>query len=201
MFCPLCQAEFDRPIARCPNCGASLVATEDEAQRYTSRSALWEGDHPDFCQRLAEKLTEAQIHNFATQRADNEYKWPMHDPRFHVYVLDSDIESAKKVLERVKDEFSVDDSAAIGINDAIRLKNGETPRFVGEWREEGSGVEVWSGDDASLADFLCESLRANEIDFRTHSDSGKSQGLWVHPTDEKRAREIVREVVEGAPPE
>ena len=125
----------------------------------------------------------------------------MHDPRFHVYVLDSDIGSAKKVLERMKDEFSVDDSAAIGITDAIRLKNGEAPRSSGEWRNEDSGVEVWSGDDASLADFLREPLRTNEIDFRTRSDSGKRQKLEVRAADEKRAREIVREVVEGAPPE
>ncbi|MGO9588980.1 MAG: hypothetical protein ACLP3K_02905 [Candidatus Acidiferrales bacterium] len=125
----------------------------------------------------------------------------MTDPRYCVYVLESDAEAARKTLANVDGEFSADDSAAIGITDAVRLKNTEMPRSSGQWREGDAGVEVWSGDDASLADFLRESFRTNEIDFRTRSDSGKSQGLEVHPADEKRAREIVREVVEGAPPE
>ncbi len=202
MFCPLCEAEFDRPIARCPNCGAALVATKDEAERSVPRSVLWEGDHPDFCERVCEKLTEAGINYFATRRSsDFEYRWPMTDPRYCVYVLESDAEAARKTLANVDGEFSADDSAAIGITDAVRLKNTEMPRSSGQWREGDAGVEVWSGDDASLADFLRESFRTNEIDFRTRSDSGKSQGLEVHPADEKRAREIVREVVEGAPPE
>ncbi|MFZ0981609.1 MAG: hypothetical protein WAN23_19565 [Candidatus Acidiferrales bacterium] len=202
MFCPLCEAEFDRPIARCPNCGAALVANEDEAERSVPRSVVWEGDHPDFCERLTEKLTERQINNFATRRAESiRYKWPMHDPRFHVYVLESDLESAEKVLERVQNEFAVDDSAAIGITDSIRLEDSEVPRSAGEWREGDPSVEVWSGGDASLADFLRESLRTNEIDFRTRSDPGKPQKLEVRLADKARAQEIVREVVEGAPPE
>jgi len=202
MFCPLCEAEFDRAIARCPNCGATLVGTKDEAERFVPRSVLWEGEHPDFCERLTEQLTEAHINHFATRQEKGiRYKWPMDDPRFRVYVLESDLESARKVLERVRNEFSVDDSAAIGISDAIRPKDGEARRLSGEWSEQDPSVEVWSGGDASVAEFLRESLRTNEIDFRTRSDGGDFQRLDVRPADEKRAREIVREVVEGAPPE
>ncbi len=203
MFCPLCGAEFDdRTIARCPNCGATLVATKDEAERSVPRSVLWEGDHPDFCERLTENLPEAHINYFATRQEKGvRYKWPMDDPRFRVYVLDSDLESARRVLERVQNEFSIDHSAAIGISDAIRLKDGEARRSSGEWREQDPSVEVWSGGDASLAEFLRESLRTNEIDFCTRSGGGQVQRLDVRPADEARAKEIVREVVEGAPPE
>jgi hypothetical protein len=44
------------------------------------------------------------------------------------------------------------------------------------------------------------SLRENQIHFRFTQSGGKNT-LFVLPEDESRAREIVREVVEGAPPE
>ena len=43
-------------------------------------------------------------------------------------------------------------------------------------------------------------LRENRIHFR-HSETGGEYQLFVLPEDETRAREIVREVVEGVPPE
>jgi hypothetical protein len=202
MFCPLCEAEFDRVIARCPNCGATLVATKDEAARAGPRSALWQGDHPNFNARLVEKLTEAQITHLAAKRTERiRNQWSLAGPLFQVYVLNSDLDQAKEVLRTVSGEFVVDDSAAIGIIGAIGIENTGAPQASGEWRDEDQSVEVWSGDDTSLADFLRESLRTNEIDFRTRSDSGKFQRLEVRPADQSRAREIVREVMECTPPE
>jgi hypothetical protein len=43
-------------------------------------------------------------------------------------------------------------------------------------------------------------LRENQIHARFEKAAGKN-AIFVLPEDEARAREIVREVVEGAPPE
>jgi len=43
-------------------------------------------------------------------------------------------------------------------------------------------------------------LRENQIHARFEKANG-SNAIYVMPDDEVRAREIVREVVEGAPPE
>jgi hypothetical protein len=68
------------------------------------------------------------------------------------------------------------------------------------WHPEDAGEEVWSGDSAELVDMLGSSLRENHIHFR-RALTGSKHTLFVLPEDESRAREIVREVVEGAPPE
>ncbi|MGB8474701.1 MAG: hypothetical protein WCE61_11515 [Candidatus Acidiferrum sp.] len=65
---------------------------------------------------------------------------------------------------------------------------------------EDGMTEVWSGDEPELADFIAASLQTNEITVRRDPRAGK-HALYVLPEDEARAREIVREVVECAPPE
>ena len=66
--------------------------------------------------------------------------------------------------------------------------------------EEEASTEIWSGDEPGFADFITASLETNEIPCQRDSRAGKHV-LYVHTEDEARAREIVREVVEGAPPE
>jgi len=73
-------------------------------------------------------------------------------------------------------------------------------RNLGERDEEEASTEIWSGDEPGLADFIAASLETNEIRCQRDSRAGKHV-LYVHAEDEARAREIVREVVEGAPPE
>lgn len=73
-------------------------------------------------------------------------------------------------------------------------------------RESGNGdlkdarTEIWSGDEPELAEFIGASLQVNQIPFRQATRSG-NHVLYVLAEDEARAREIVREVIEGVPPE
>ena len=68
------------------------------------------------------------------------------------------------------------------------------------WNGEESVAEIWSGDEPELAEFIAASLQINQIQFR-HDRSGGKHSLYVLAEEETRAREIVREVVEGVPPE
>jgi len=68
------------------------------------------------------------------------------------------------------------------------------------WEGEDAGAEIWSGEEPETAEFIAASLQINEIQFRHGSSEGKHT-IYVLPGDETRAREIVREVVEGVPPE
>lgn len=61
-------------------------------------------------------------------------------------------------------------------------------------------AEVWSGDDAEMADYLALCLRGVGVGCVLGEDGGKSR-VMVLPEAEKRAREVVREVVEGTPPQ
>jgi len=69
-----------------------------------------------------------------------------------------------------------------------------------DWYPEDATVEVWTGDHPAFADLLSASLRENRIHCRPDELSGKHL-LYVLPRDESAAREILREITEGVPPE
>jgi hypothetical protein len=69
-----------------------------------------------------------------------------------------------------------------------------------EWYEEDANVRVWADATEDLGDFLVAALHENGIRCRLQT-TGAGPSLYVLPSDEMRAREIVREVVEGKPPE
>ncbi|MFZ0739465.1 MAG: hypothetical protein WCA98_07205 [Candidatus Acidiferrales bacterium] len=70
-----------------------------------------------------------------------------------------------------------------------------------DWHPDDPAVEIWAGNQDGMAQILRDCLRENGIAARVARDAAESERLFVHPEDESHAREIVREVVEGAPPE
>ena len=60
-------------------------------------------------------------------------------------------------------------------------------------------VEVWAGRDDRIAQFLTASMQENEIPIHLEI-AGDVTKVLVSEANAARAREIVREVVEGAPP-
>jgi hypothetical protein len=69
-----------------------------------------------------------------------------------------------------------------------------------DWNQEEAKVKVWSGDESYPGEVVWMALRENQIHARFEKAEGKN-AILVRPEDEARAREIVREIVEGAPPE
>ena len=68
------------------------------------------------------------------------------------------------------------------------------------WSPEEATQQVWSGVESYSGEIIEMALRENQIHARFDKAEGKN-AIFVLPEDEARAREIVREVVEGAPPE
>jgi hypothetical protein len=62
-------------------------------------------------------------------------------------------------------------------------------------------LEVWSGDAKGMAQMLKDCLRENGIGCVIDGVAAGNQRVLVRPENETRTREIVREVVEGVPPE
>lgn len=102
---------------------------------------------------------------------------------------------------------------APGIRDAGLGEYTDDARIVGEpdWQNEIDTVEnfdreeatleVWHGNDAMLAQVLGDCLRENRIGSNLDRSDPNSFRLFVYPVTADRAREIVRQVVEGVPPE
>ncbi len=68
------------------------------------------------------------------------------------------------------------------------------------WNPEEAKVQVWSGEQPYPREMIEMALRENQIHARFEKGNGRN-AVYVMPEDEIRAREIVREIVEGAPPE
>ena len=69
-----------------------------------------------------------------------------------------------------------------------------------DWNPEEATVQVWSGKESYPGEIIEMALRENQIHARFEKAEGRN-AIFVVPQDEIRAREIVREIVEGAPPE
>jgi hypothetical protein len=79
--------------------------------------------------------------------------------------------------------------------------NAPTPDDLAEDpHPEDATSEVWSGEDAEMADYLALCLRGVGVGCVLHEDERKSR-VMVLPEAEKRAQEVVREVVDAAPPQ
>jgi hypothetical protein len=162
---------------------------------------LWAGENPVLHSALVEELRAADI-PFADKTLGDDEVAPTADtlpidwkPRFgfEVAVLSTDLAAAKEVLEKLLDEEPVD--VEIPAQDGAIAA--EPPLTVAT--ETHPTVEVWYGNDERIAQFLTAAMQENEIPIHLENPADQTR-IYVSAANEKRAREIVREIVEGAPP-
>jgi hypothetical protein len=162
---------------------------------------LWAGENPALHAALLEELRAADI-PFADKTLGDDEVAPTADtlpidwkPRFgfEVAVLSTDLAAAKEVLEELLDEEPADveipaQDGAIADEPALTVATETHPT-----------VEVWNGNDDGIAQFLTAAMQENEIPIHLENPGDQTR-IYVSAANEKRAREIVREIVEGAPP-
>ncbi len=209
MVCPACNAEFPHGTVFCSRCHVTLVADLVEADEMIEKAypgsalvQLWRGENAALHASLLEALTEANIPFYEQPLGSGPSARPIDalldhaHPRFgfEVAVLSSNLAEAEMILESILNEGPVD-MALAAVEDAARA----APK--GKLRAAGQATcEVWSGDDENLAGFLGAALKENEIPVRVEQHGPKA-AIYAPPEDEGRAREIIREIVEGAPPD
>ncbi len=69
-----------------------------------------------------------------------------------------------------------------------------------DWNPADATLMIWSSEQSYPGEIIEMALRENQIHAHFEKRNGRN-GIFVLPGDETRAREIVREVLEGAPPE
>ena len=69
------------------------------------------------------------------------------------------------------------------------------------WDPLTANVEVWTGQNLDRLQFIANSLSEVGIPSRSLTDTPQWLRLLVRPEDEANAREVVRQIVEGAVPE
>lgn len=69
------------------------------------------------------------------------------------------------------------------------------------WDPLTATVEVWTGQNLDRLQFIVNSLREVGIPSRSLTEDSQNLQLLVRPEDETNAREVVRQILEGAAPE
>jgi hypothetical protein len=232
MFCPVCKLEYRPGFTRCNDCDVALVATLDDASVHTNAprgsvqepdapEILWTGTDSGISGAIAEALDAANI-SYHERTRDVGVLPGLAQPVFAIIIHARDHNAAQVVLEDVRRQLggsrqgtdsTTDNSESSPID---TNKPAEGPREVEDADDEfapehdyvsedfdadEATQEVWSGADADIKNMLISSLRENGIGCAVDDSSGTHR-LFVMPSSEKRAKEIIREVVEAsAPPE
>ncbi|MGA8766431.1 MAG: hypothetical protein WB559_05400 [Candidatus Acidiferrales bacterium] len=212
MFCPNCKVEYRRGFRECSDCHVDLVDSLPPENSPASASGgdakapelLWSGYNRSLRDQIGVALDAADIPYADESR---EVNWlPALEQRapYEIWILRADHDSAAKILaESFPEVADGPDSADVNeLADSSDQAANEIPAndLPPENHPDDATCEVWSGDDDHAAQFLRDCLRGVGIACVVSQDDAKARVL-VLPAAEIRAREIVREVIEGAPPE
>lgn len=204
-YCPLCDAEYPAIHTRCTVCGVELVPEEsrgrplDERQRKERIEVVWRGGDPVAVSEVINTLRDAGIRHHVQPTNDHMvFELGMPRPKYAVRVFASDRARAKELLAEIRETapFALSDTSSVD-------DESSTPRHQAAhpWNPAAATVEIWSGEDAALADLLEACLHENHIGVRRQGTEPGMLRLLVMSADESSAREILREVAEGAPPQ
>jgi|SRR5215831_8975982 len=227
MFCPQCRVEYRPGFTRCTDCDVDLVyelpreegeVSPGQAQSPTPPETFdGDGFRPlvDFrssltCADGCLRLQEAGI-LYRVKELPRCVGFQV-DPRpeFQLSVPHPAFERAKDLLgiqiaHGEEADFPDGDEMQAAMELPAREDIAETEETRSDWDPtnwypEDATVEVWSGDARRPGETIELSLRENRIHFRSDK-CGDSLKIFVTLEDETPAREIVKEVVEGVPPE
>jgi hypothetical protein len=230
MFCPQCNAEYRPGFTRCADCDVDLV-NEPPHFALVGEPPVIPGDPNDdpFCSfwkgqdarvhaELCEVLDQADIPHKTIFRSDHLFNFS-NFPAYEIGIPFSLFEKAEKVVQETYGTDDVQDVGAQELAGQVVRPSGRVailpesvhlpaedipgPPATGEsadWYPEDATASVWSTDAGEPSDFLVAALHENGINCRV-DQQGNRANLYVLPGDATRAREIVREVVEGEPPE
>jgi len=192
--------------------GAGGVPAEPGDPNEDPFCSFWKGTDARVCAELCTVLDEAGIPHKTIHRQDHLFNFANQSP----YELGVPASLYEKAESAIKEAFGTDEETGEdampllpspdrepadfekGLRDAIADAN----EWLGPRYPEDATVEVWSGEEAEkdTREMIEMSLRENDLLCRSEGENGRIK-LMVLPEGEARARQIVREIVEGAPPE
>lgn len=209
MFCPQCRVEYRPGFTRCTDCDVDLVDALTKSEKEISKTfpggsleILWEGDDLALFRDLLDGLEAAGIRYFdqplsvypGVRRRDQFPVQPLMRFGYQVAVLSSNLEQGRRILGRLQQEkppvleMPAHDRGQVERHQRIAHHDGALTR------------EIWSGVDKTLAEFLEAALKENGIAARVEPQDERAT-IYASSADEAAARDIVREIVEGVPPE
>jgi hypothetical protein len=214
MFCPNCKTEYRAGFSTCSDCGAALVETLEskKAERTAKNTAgpelLWTGTNAALRSAIVSELDDAEIPHHESKREVGPLPG-LSQPVYAIFIPAQQRDAGRAAMAKVLAQFQEggpesDDetSAPESFPDFSAGTDDEQPvadDVVSEnYDADDATQEVWSGTDVDLKEMLVASLRENGIGHELSANGAFR--ILVMPSDETRAREIIREVLEASPP-
>jgi hypothetical protein len=168
-----------------------------------SPERVWSGDNQESCVAVCRSLMGADI-PYRVLEQNRQDLWNR-ERHFEIWVSTSYVQIAKEIANEGVVDFddSEEDQAIMELpaRDDLPVEDVHGDWNPENWYPEDATVEVWSGNPKERGFVFEMSLKENRINYRVVIESDELKRVFVMPQDEARAREIVREIVEGAPPE
>ena len=216
MFCPVCKTEYREGFMRCSDCGGALVTSLPAEPDLDPGSAevLWAGIDPNTFAAIKAALQGADIPFqetgqsspiiYASLRQPYEIWTYKRDHDAAQCVLDSVFREASPEPEPVADQGEENEQDNSGeLADALpdELPGPVADDLIENFHPDDATSEVWSGEEAAMAEFLKDSLQANGIGCAIRDAGLDKHRVCVKPSDGSRAREIIRQVLDASPPQ
>jgi hypothetical protein len=170
--------------------------------------SVWEGDDAVDCANVCRQLQQEQIQYIVDQSILSREARMRVNWKYQIRVGATDYEKARKALgyeerdgEEQPDEAEYAAAMELPALDDLPVEDVHGDWNPRNWYPEDATLEVWRGNPKESGMILEMSLKENRINHRVALEGDELKRVFVMPEDEARAREIVREVVEGAPPE
>jgi|HubBroStandDraft_1064217.scaffolds.fasta_scaffold12305_3 hypothetical protein len=214
MFCPVCKLEYRPGFTKCSDCDVDLVESLDASSGAMQQdpevpSVLWTGTDSEADGAICRALDAAKISYHKLDR--NAGLLPgLSEWVYAILVHERDRTAAQAVLDGVRRDYEIGKPTEGSDDGDLSSQEASEPQEEDENLEpepdepeedfypEDATSEVWAGEGAEMADYVRLCLRENRIGCVVDESNGKTH-LRVLPASEARAREIVREIVEGTP--
>jgi len=224
MYCPQCKAEYRQGFTRCSDCEVDLVEVLSSAPQsgdgvprnqalakgtpdWGEMRTVWEGDNEAECADSCRELLKEGVRYGVKQSVTSRKQGMRIDWKYQIQVSAADYERARKSLgyEEGDTELLEDDDPdpeiELPAKDDLPVEDVHGDWNPRGWYPEDATLEVWSGNPKERGSVVEMSLKENRINYRVAIENDELKRVFVMPEDETRAREIVREIVEGTPPE
>ena len=186
-----------------------LLPPPEEDPRAQKLRSVWVGNSAIDCAALCGALKEAGIYYRVDEQKELAVRGTI--DRYQIGADEKDYQRAVEITggfhpegleEEEEEEASADEIPALqeqGEPGSDWVEGSERIRRR-EWYPEDATSLAWEGDPADWRDVIEMSLMEHDIPMRWETQDEKPK-LFVLPEDEERAKEIVREILEGQPPE
>jgi hypothetical protein len=217
MFCPECEAEYRPGFTRCSDCDVNLVESLEETEIHSNNpelsgtpELLWTGTDARMRDGIIGALETANIPYH--ERGDKVGSLPGWSRQVYaIFTHVRDHRAANAALEDATRRREIgpaetdDEPASSPTSTAEPRQTDEDdelsdlpPDYVPEdFDPDDATVEVWSGHDATTRENLVTCLRGIGIGSATDDSAGQLR-ICVTPHSQKRAQEMIRQIMDAS---